>query len=186
MIFLIITSLIISIKTSIKFVKEMSNDSEAVNKKLIVIRVRGRVKIRKKVTDTLKLLRLNRINHAVLIDGRDSYKGMLATIKDYVTWGEIEQETLELLLKNRGMIEGRKPLSDEFLAKNTTYKSIGELANAIMSNEIDMKDIKRLKPLFRLHPPKGGYKGKLKRPYLSGGILGDRKKEINKLIKRMV
>jgi len=42
-----------------------------------------------------------------------------------------------------------------------------------------------VKPVFRLHPPKGGFKGTIRRPYKSGGELGYRGAAINDLILRM-
>jgi len=43
-----------------------------------------------------------------------------------------------------------------------------------------------LKPYFRLHPPKGGFKGSVKKPYNAGGELGYRGSAINDLIMRMI
>ena len=42
-----------------------------------------------------------------------------------------------------------------------------------------------VKPLFRLHPPKGGWKS-TKKPFVRGGALGYRGKAINDLVRRMV
>ena len=162
------------------------NNNTPDNKKIIVIRIRGRVNIRNKIEDTLGMIRLHRINHASIIDNRKPYLGMLQKIKDYATWGEINKETLELLLKQKGKLEGGKKLTDEFLQKYTNYKSIEKLADAIIKNEINLKDIKKVKPIFRLHPPKGGHKGKIKRAYTAGGVLGNRKEEINNLILKMI
>lgn len=41
----------------------------------------------------------------------------------------------------------------------------------------------KLKPFFRLHPPRGGIKSKLQYPK---GVLGNNKQDINKLIQRML
>jgi len=41
----------------------------------------------------------------------------------------------------------------------------------------------KLKPFFRLHPPRKGIKSKLQYPK---GVLGNNKKDINKLIERML
>ena len=48
----------------------------------LVIRIRGRTGVKKGISDTLDMLRLNRISHAVFIDETDSYKGMLQKGKD--------------------------------------------------------------------------------------------------------
>jgi large subunit ribosomal protein L30 len=51
--------------------------------------------------------------------------------------------------------------------------------------EVQLKDLKDIKPVFRLHPPKKGFKGTIKRSYKSGGVTGYRGEDINNLIKRM-
>jgi large subunit ribosomal protein L30 len=45
----------------------------------------------------------------------------------------------------------------------------------------------KLKPFFRLAPPRGGYKRKgIKKTFAEGGVLGDRGEKMNDLITRMV
>ncbi|MEM1657672.1 MAG: 50S ribosomal protein L30 [Candidatus Jordarchaeales archaeon] len=153
---------------------------------LVVIRIRGDVGVRKEIRDTLKMLRLHKVNHAIIVPKTPSFQGMLQKVKDYVTWGEISKETLALLLRKRGRLEGDNPLTDEFLAKNLGINSIDELAGKIYNGEIKLSDVPKLKPVFRLHPPKGGFKRKKKRPFADGGELGYRGENINKLIERMV
>ena len=48
-----------------------------------------------------------------------------------------------------------------------------------------MTDVKGLKPVMRLHPPRQGYK-KVKRPYSVGGAVGYRGAEIERLLLRML
>jgi len=156
------------------------------DKLLAVIRIRGSVSVRKDIEYTLNLLRLNRKFHLTLIRNNPSYKGMLQKVKDYVTWGEIDKETLELLLKNRGRLVGNKRITEDFLKENTTFKSFSELADALISGKVNIGDLPWLKPVFRLHPPKGGFKYSTKRPFKDLGELGYRGTEINQLIKRMV
>ena len=57
-----------------------------------VVRVRGQVNIKPKIKRTMKIMRLNRVNHCVIIPENEVYKGMLNIVKDYVTWGEIDSE----------------------------------------------------------------------------------------------
>jgi len=42
---------------------------------------------------------------------------MIRKAKDYIAWGNINPETLALILKNRGKLEGRKDLTEEYLIK---------------------------------------------------------------------
>jgi len=66
--------------------------------RLAVVRVRGRVDVRKDVQDTLKMLNLTKANHCVIIDDRESFAGMLQKVKDYVTFGPIDTPTLSKLI----------------------------------------------------------------------------------------
>jgi len=152
---------------------------------LVAVRVRGMSDISQEVKDTLSMLRLNRNCHATLVDDRPAYNGMLRKSKDYLTWGEVSQENIALLLKKRGRLVGDKKLTDEY-AKELGYKSLDDLAEAIFKAEVECSSLPKVKPVFRLHPPKKGFKGKIKRSYAAGGELGYRGDAINELLKRMV
>ena len=64
-----------------------------------VIRIRGRVNLKEDIKDTLAMLRLSRKMHCVLIKDSDCMKGMLQKVRNWVTWGEIDDDTLKLLIK---------------------------------------------------------------------------------------
>lgn len=149
----------------------------------LVIRVRGTTGVIGNIASTLQMLRLNRINHAVLVEENPSYKGMLQKGKDYITWGEIDTETLVELIEKRGKLVGGAAITEEYLAENTDYSSFEELANALINSEIKTKDI-NMKPVFRLHPPRKGYEG-IRHSVNEGGSLGYRGEAINDLAKRM-
>lgn len=142
--------------------------------RLAVVRVRGRVGLRKEVEDTLKMLRLTRPNYCVLIDDRREYLGMLAKVKDHVTWGEIDAEAVARLLRLRGELEGGKKLTDDYLKKNTRYKTIDAFARDFVAHKAELGDIPGLRLFFRLHPPRKGY-GSVKRSATEGGALGLRR-----------
>ncbi|MBC7109770.1 MAG: 50S ribosomal protein L30 [Archaeoglobi archaeon] len=154
------------------------------NLKLAVVRLKGTVNVPREVEDTLRMLRLNRVNHCVIVDDNPHYLGMIQKVKDYVAWGEIDSETMELLLRRRGRLGGGRRLTDEYVRNNTKYGSIKELAEAIVKGEISIKDIRGLIPVFRLHPPRKGHRG-IKKTFKEGGALGYYGKEINKLLKQM-
>jgi len=141
--------------------------------------------VSQEVKDTLSMLRLNRNCHATLVDDRPAYKGMLRKSKDYLTWGEVSQENIALLLKKRGRLVGDKKLTDEY-AKELDYESLDDLAEAIFKVNIEFSSLPEVKPVFRLRPPKKGFKGKIKRSFAAGGELGYRGDAINDLLKRMV
>ena len=156
------------------------------NKRLIVIRLRGRVGIKYDIKDTLKMLNLNRVNHAVVIDDRKSYLGMLQKVKDYVTWGILDEDTCLRLFKKRGRLIGNEPITDEYVQKYTKYNSVEELAKAFLNFEVEIKNLPHLKRVFRLHPPKKGFKYKKKRPFGDFGELGNRQELVDELVIRML
>jgi len=152
--------------------------------KLAVIRIRGQVDVPPDVKKTLELLRLHKKFHLVLVDDNPSMMGMLKKAENWITWGEIEEETLTLLLERRGRLRGNKKLTEEYV-KKLGFKSIEDLAKAIITSKVDIRKIPGLKPVFRLSPPSGGFKGSIKVHYKRGGELGYRGKAINDLIRRM-
>ncbi len=161
--------------------------SEKGKKRIAVIRVRGKVHVKTEIEDTMKLINLTRVNHCVVIDDRSQYRGMINKINDYITWGEINTETFMKLMHKRGRLTGNKRLSDEYFAENTSYKSIEEFVGAFMNFDTELRDIKDLKPIFRLRPPKKGYeRGGIKHPYSTGGALGHRSDKINDLLEKMI
>ncbi|MGC8565396.1 MAG: 50S ribosomal protein L30 [Thermoplasmata archaeon] len=149
-----------------------------------VIRVRGRAGVNADVVQTLKYLRLTRINHLVLLPKNKYVEGMLRKAKDYITWGEIDKDTLVELLQKRGRLVGDRSIDMEYLQKNN-FSSFEELADAILEKKVIYSKLPDIKPIFRLNPPRGGYKN-TKRSVKEDGDLGYRQKEINKLIKRMM
>ena len=157
---------------------------------LAIIRLRGRVDVPPDVEKTLELLRLHKKFHATLYpDNLPGIAGMLRKAAMWITWGEISYETLLELLKKRGRAPGNKRLTDDYIARvtNNKYKSIEELATAIYRGEEMLHKIDNIvKPIFRLHPPSGGFKGSIKKPYGNDGELGYRGQDINDLIRRMI
>jgi large subunit ribosomal protein L30 len=152
---------------------------------LVAVRIRGLSDIPQETKDTLMMLRLTRNCHATLLDDRPAYNGMLRKSKNCLTWGEVSQESIALLLKNRGRLVGDKKLTDEY-AKELGYESLDDLAEAIFKVDVEFSSLPKVKPVFRLHPPKKGFKGKVKRSYAAGGEAGYRGEAINDLLKRMV
>jgi len=158
---------------------------EEKRKCLIAVRVRGISSIPQEIEDTLNMLRLTRNCHATLIDDRPSYLGMLHKAQHHVTWGEISKENIARLLREKGRLVGEKKLTDEY-AQEIGYKSLEDLAEAAYKLEVEYSRLPKVKPVFRLHPPKKGYKGKVKKSFAAGGVTGYRGEAINDLIKRMI
>ncbi len=123
---------------------------------IAAIRLRGPVKTPKKTEDTLEMLKMNKVHSCRILPETKDYKGMLKKVEGYITWGEINEDTLNNLIDKRG----------EKL------------------DEIDEE--KGIEKTFNLHPPKGGFKGTKKEHYGKGGELGYRGEEINSLLNKMI
>jgi len=152
---------------------------------LAVVRVRGVVGVSPEMKKTLGILRLNRNCHITLVDSRPSFLGMLKKVRHLVAWGEVTKENILLLLSKRGKLVGNKKLDEEY-AQKVGYKTLEELAEAVCKLKVDFRHLPDIKPVFRAHPPKKGYKGKIKKSYAAGGVTGYRGKAINKLVENMV
>ena len=154
--------------------KEKTEKQSKERKLVAVIRISGMIKVRKDMASTLDRLRLRRKYSCVIVDMNDvNIKGMLDKIKFYVAYGEIDDETMEKLVKERGeSVQGRK--MDVKLSASEVVKGLRDGKK--------LSDL-GLKEFFRLHPPRGGIDSKLQYPK---GVLGNNKKDINKLIGRMI
>lgn len=148
------------------------------------VRLRGGVKTRQDIRDTLSMIHLDRINHCAILPETPNYHGMIHKAKDYIAWGIVNPETLAQMLENRGRLEGGDALTLEYLTKNTKFKSFGELAKAICEGKSSLSDVPKLKPIFRMHPARKGLKG-TKRTFQEGGDLGFHGVEINALLNKM-
>ena len=151
-----------------------------------IIRLRGDVNVSPEIKYTLELLRLHRVNHCVVAEENEYSRGMIKKVKDYVAWGEISGEMLETLLRYRGRVIGGKRLSEEIIHDKTSVSSFAELAQALRSGQITMKELSAqgIKPVFRLHPPRKGHSG-VKKSYAEGGVLGYHGAKINDLLLKM-
>lgn len=150
----------------------------------VIIRLRGSVNTRPETKDTLRMLRLNQINHAVVIDETPNNMGMIQVVKDFVAFGKINAETLGLILEHRGKLAGGEKLTNEYVAKNSKFKTIAEFAAAVVDGTAKLSDMPELKPVFRMHPPRKGHAG-LKRTYQQGGALGNYGEDIAALVEKM-
>ena len=143
-------------KDAKKIKKEGSKSSSG--KQLAAIRLRGLNSINSRIEYTLQLLRLYKNNYCCVLQNNEIHSGMLRKVKDYITWGEIDDETFKMLVEKRG---------EDFKGKET--------------------DSKKMKKYFRLNPPRKGFEKKgIKHTFREGGALGYRGAAINELIKRMI
>lgn len=69
---------------------------------LAIILVRGMINVPQPVKDTLHMLRLRNTNVCVIVPDNPTTRGMIRKVKDLVTWGEIDDQTVKLLQEQRG------------------------------------------------------------------------------------
>jgi large subunit ribosomal protein L30 len=143
---------------------------------LAVVRIRGDIDIRRTIRDTLKMLGLKKTNHVTILADNPVNRGMIQKVKDFVTWGEIDDATLTALISKWG----RKEADNRLEAKEAA-----EFAKSLASGKTTFKKA-GVKSYFRLHPPtKGHAREGIKKPYSTGGVLGYRGKSINNLLAKM-
>jgi len=160
--------------------------SQQKRKCIAVVRIRGRAHVPKHIADTLKMLNLTRNNHATLIIDNPSAIGMIQHVRDYVTWGEISEDTILSLLKKRAEIKGGEKLTEANVKEALGFASLKKLAEALYKAEVGLNKVQKLKPVFRLHPPRHGFKGDIARQFRSRGETGYRGEAIDKLIASMI
>ena len=144
--------------------------------KIAIVRVRGEVRVRNDVRDTLKMLSLDRVNWMTVVADTQTYMGMVKKVKDYITWGEVDAQLFEALVEKWGRKAG-----DARLSKAEAQ----EFAKKLMAGETTFKEA-GVKSSFRLHPPSRGHeRGGVKQHVKLGGALGYRGKGINILLAKM-
>lgn len=108
--------------------------------------------------------------------------GMVKVPKD------IENALYRLRLRRKYACVVVKPTKDilGMIKKVKYYVAYGEIDKETYDKLVKARGKKidgKLKPFFRLHPPRRGIKSKLQYPK---GVLGNNKQDINKLIERML
>lgn len=142
-------------------------------KKIIVVRVRGRVRLLTKIKDTLNMLRLYNTNYCIILENTPANSGMIQFAKDYITWGEADDAVIQELFEKRG-VPYTGPVADN--KKKIKYDN----------KYVEFKSKKYAK-FFRLNPPRGGYGRKgIKKLFTDGGALGNRGAKINDLVRKMM
>ena len=152
-----------------------------------IIRIRGYAGTPWYIQDTLELLRLRKRFNAMIYEDTEPIKGMLRLVEPYVTWGELNDEGLRLLLSRLYVKPGNSRINNEFLKSKLKIENFDEFVRKIYEGQLKLHKLDDYFKLpIRLHPPSGGFKGKINTPYNLKGELGYRGDKINELIKRMV
>ncbi len=148
-----------------------------------VLQVRGEVNQSGEVRDTLEMLNLGSVNHFTIVPDRDSYRGMVFKVNDYVAYGEPTADTVALLLRERGETPEGEAVDDDYVAEETGYSDVEELAEALLEGETTLQG-SSVSPTIRLHPPRKGHDG-VKKAASEGGVLGYHGDDIDGLLRRM-
>ncbi|MBI2137711.1 uL30 family ribosomal protein [Candidatus Woesearchaeota archaeon] len=64
---------------------------------IAIVRVRGIIGTSNAVEDTLRMLHLFRKNYCTVIEDTPRNRGMVLKVKDFVTWGVLDDKTGQLL-----------------------------------------------------------------------------------------
>ena len=84
---------------------------------------------------------------------------------------------------NRGRRSGNHKIDEKYIKENTK-KTLKSFTKEFIGFKAELEDL-MVKKVFRLHPPKKGFKN-TKKGYNQGGDLGYRGEAINDLIERMM
>ena len=132
--------------------------------KLAVVLIRGFVHLSHETKKTLEYLRLNRKHGCVVVEDTLVMRGMLAKVREYTTFGSIDEATFKTLVEKRGKATTDKKVDAAKLAKDF-------FAGTVKAREFEEKY--GVKPFFRLAPPRGGFERKgIKKSVGAGGALG--------------
>lgn len=75
---------------------------ETKQRKIVVIRIAGKVGLKKDIEETLKRLNLKKKYNCVVLENVNEVQlGMIKKVKDFVAFGEIDEETHKKLKENR-------------------------------------------------------------------------------------
>ena len=138
---------------------------------IAVIRISGLVKIPGVVQETLFRLRLRRKYSLIFLHPTPTNMKLLNKIRNYVAYGDINENTLLELIEKRAESIDKKKVDAKLIISNLGKKKLSDLG---------------LKPFFRLHPPRGGIDAKKHFGVSKKAVLGDNKEKINDLIRRML
>ena len=142
---------------------------------IAVVRIRGLRKVNPDIRKTLEYLNLSKPNYCVLLGDTKQNLGMLNKVRDYVAYGEVNEDFIFGLLKKRGK-KGRK-----LAFKNSTKEELTEIVKSITSGKKKLKDFAN--GVFKLRPPKKGFNS-IKEHYPRGDL--GKHDDVSLLLRRMM
>lgn len=192
--------------TTEKLLKEFKAKNDAETKKLsnsdvfyvppeskffVVIQIKSTCKISPKPRKTLELLRLGKINRAVIVRNNKCIKNMLKVAKDYIAYGTCTYETLRKMIYMRGFGKignSKVKLTNETIeaAFDGKYKCVEELVDVIYNGKEDITRVCNFLYPFGLTPPTGGFSGRKARDFVQGGASNNHMELLGGFLERML
>jgi len=160
-------------------------------KVLLVVRVRGIMRVDPKSKKILQLLRLRQINNATFLKVNFATMTMLQCVEPYVTYGEPSLKTINDLVYKRGFGKVNKqriPLTHNHVISDVLGKDdiicIEDIIHEIHTCGPKFKQVNNFLWPFKLSNPLGGWNDKGKH-FAEGGDAGNREELINALVRKM-
>lgn len=79
--------------------------------KLAIIRLRGTDDVNYRIASTMVMLNIHRKHVCSVYEDSPNIRGMANKCKDYVTYGELDEDTYKLLVEKRGVTKDGKLLN---------------------------------------------------------------------------
>ena len=70
-------------------------------KKIAIIRIRGKTGVKRDISETLEMLHLSKGNTVAIIPETPDFMGMVKKVKDFTTYGEIKADVLKMLIEKK-------------------------------------------------------------------------------------
>ena len=153
-------------------------------KAFLVLRISGQADVPYWLETTMTLLKLEKKYRATIIPEKENTIGMLRKVQHYISWQEIDTETVKELLDKKARKSGYKKVTNEDIT-SIGFTSIDELATSLAEGKTSLSKLKPLKPWFAMDPPRHGFKRSTKKLYGQKGVLGHNK-ELSVIVKRMM
>jgi len=180
------------LKTSNKILN-LKYDSTYEHKPIIIIRICGQwVRIPKEIQLILAKLNLKELNNAIILFyNKDNFK-MIKLIESYITWGYINKNSIEELLRKRGSVTFGNNEPNE-LDNAQIEDALGKLGIVCIEDIIheltnetkNAKDVLNFLGYFKLEANDEGF-DKANISFEKGGNQGFRGDKINALLKKMI
>jgi len=159
---------------------------------VVVIRVKTRRAVSPKIQILLTTLGLPAPNILSFVSTSKTNLAMMNLVAPYITWGIPDHKTVADLVTKRGytvLPGGRKqPLTSNIMIEQALGRHgiicLEDIVHELFTAGAQLDRVKRYLAPFRLNSPPGGWVN-LENTFAKGGATGDRKEEINRLVRSM-